>query len=140
MLDYWVLYQFDSKSDSCRLRYVMSSLKDATAVYKSKNLHLETADNGGRSTGDVGIVVHNQMAYFESNIPNNVDWGDLATYQLQICRDRAVEDGFLTYEPLIAYKCFYMHAMDFSGEFLDKVIEVDVNKETESGEHNVVVS
>jgi hypothetical protein len=80
------------------------------------------------------------MAYFESNIPNNVDWGDLATYQLQICRDRAVEDGFLTYEPLIAYKCFYMHAMDFSGEFLDKVIEVDVSKETESGEHNVIVA
>jgi len=37
----------------------MSSLKDATAVYRSKNLHLETEDNGGRSAGDVGIVVHN---------------------------------------------------------------------------------
>jgi hypothetical protein len=37
----------------------MSSLKDATEVYKSKNLHLETEDNGGRSAGDVGVVVHN---------------------------------------------------------------------------------
>jgi hypothetical protein len=40
---------------------------------------METAVDGGRKEGDVGIIVHNQEAYFESNIPHEADWAPKAS-------------------------------------------------------------
>ena len=79
MLDMWVLYQFDSLANSCRLRYVLENKDDAVKIYRDYNLHSETDELGGRNAGDVGIIVHNQEAYFESNIPQDAPWGDKAS-------------------------------------------------------------
>jgi len=42
MLDMWVLYQYDSVANSCRLRYVLENMDDAVKIYKDQNLHMET--------------------------------------------------------------------------------------------------
>jgi hypothetical protein len=53
------------------------------------------------------------------------NWGGEAEINLQVCRDKAEEDGYLQYEELRPNQCFYIHTMDFTGEYLDYVLSVD---------------
>jgi len=58
---------------------------------------------------------------------------------MQECRQRAVDDGFLIYKNLVPYKCFYMHAMDFTATYVDQVVSIEVDELNEMGQNNVLI-
>lgn len=138
-LDSWILYQFNDQTHSCDIKEVFRTKDLAVEAYQAKNLHIQYNQAGTREVGDVGLVVHQKTVYFESNVHKWTNWGGEAEINLQTCRDTAVQEGYLEYKQLQPNRCFYMHTMDFTGEYLDYVLSIDTRSTTANGEQNVII-
>ena len=100
LYDMWILYQFNPETNGCDIQEVFGTKVEAVRIYQEKNLHIQYNQQGTRDKGDVGLVVHRKSVYFESNIHKWTNWGGEANINLQACRDKAVQDGYLEYEQL----------------------------------------